>query len=92
MSDAIIVALITGLCSVLGSYLAIRKKSRDDDIKAAMREQRQEDKFEDIEEWMKRVDKKLDEHNGYAQKFADTAKSIAVIENTLAIQKKRGGA
>lgn len=89
MSDAVIVAVITGVCSVIGSYLAMRKKSRDDDSKAAAREQRQEDRFESIEKWMKNVDKKLDEHNGYAKKFADTSKDIALIQKDIEYLKKR---
>lgn len=67
MSDVIIVAIITGICSVVGQWLI----SREREIR--------------LDERLKSVEKKLDEHNGYAKKFEaiqiDIAKISTEIEN-----------
>lgn len=36
-----------------------------------------------LEMWMQTVDKKLDEHNGYAKRFEEIGKDIAVIKNDI---------
>lgn len=38
---------------------------------------------------MKEVEKRLDSHNGYAQKFAETAIDIAVLKQDIAFIKER---
>ncbi len=65
MSDVIIVAIITGLCSVFGQWLISRE-----------REAR-------MDERLKSVEKKLDLHNGYAEKFTDIQVSIAEISTEI---------
>lgn len=65
MSDVIIVAIITGICSVFGQWLI----SREREIR--------------LDERLKSVEKKLDEHNGYAQKFNDIQVDIAKISTKL---------
>lgn len=82
MSEAVIVALVTGICGVVGQYLISNKKSREDDIKDAQREQRQNDRMEVIE-------KKLDEHNGYAQKFGQIEKDITKIQKDVEYLRDR---
>lgn len=65
MSDVIIVAIITGICSVVGQWLI----SREREIR--------------LDERLKSVEKKLDEHNGYAQKFEAIQIDIAKISTKL---------
>ena len=36
-----------------------------------------------VEMWMQSVDKKLDEHNGYAKRFSEIGEDIAVIKNDI---------
>ena len=76
MSEAVVIALVTGACSVIGQYLISSKKSREDDIKDAQREQRQNDRMEVIEQ-------KLDEHNGYAKRFEQIEKDVTKINTRL---------
>ena len=38
---------------------------------------------------MARVDKKLDDHNGYAEKFASASKDIALIQKDIEYLKNR---
>lgn len=84
----IIVALITGICAVLGQYLISQKKTRDDEIKDAQREQKQLDQLEAMDERFKVIEKKLDEHNGYAEKFGEISTSIVAIRKDLEYLKK----
>ena len=65
MSEVIIVALITGFCSVVGQWLISRE-----------REAR-------MDERLKSVEKKLDEHNGYASKFETIQIDIAKISTEI---------
>ena len=81
MSEAIIIALITGICGVAGQYFISNKKSRENDIKDAQREQRQNDRMEVIE-------RKLDEHNGYAKKFENIEKAIIEISKDVEYLRK----
>lgn len=65
VSDVIIVAIITGICSVIGQWLL----SREREIR--------------LDERLKSVEKKLDEHNSYAQKFETIQIDIAKISTKL---------
>lgn len=74
LDPSILDTIIAGALAVVGSYVATsnanRKKSEEDLVREAEREQRQKDQLETI-------NKKLDEHNGYAKKFGEIEKSIA---------------
>ena len=85
MIENIIVASITGFLAVLGAYMGnvaiTRKKSREDAIREAEREARQS-------VVMERLEKKVDEHNGYAKKFEEIGKDIAVIKTEIEFLRK----
>lgn len=76
MSDAVIVALITGLCAVIGQWLISRKQNQDRETAEAVRDAK-------LEVRLASVEKKLDVHNGYAEKFAEIGADIAVIKNDI---------
>lgn len=65
----IIVALISSVGGIIGAYLAVQKGNREREIKDAQREQRQADRLDSIDEKIKRLEKKVDEHNEYGRKF-----------------------
>ena len=65
MSDVIIVAIITGICSVIGQWLI----SREREIR--------------LDERLKSVEKKLDEHNGYAKKIESIQIDLAKISTEI---------
>lgn len=75
----IITSLLAVIGSLIGTFSAISRKSRNDAIKEAEREQAQKDQFTMILEEQKKIKSRLDSHNGYAEKFADTTKDIAII-------------
>ena len=76
MSDPVLVALITGLCAVVGQWLISRSQNEKRKVDDAIRDARLEDR-------LKSVEKKLDEHNGYASRFATIQTDIAVIKNDI---------
>ena len=76
MSDPVLVALITGLCAVVGQWLISRSQNEKRKVEEAIRDARLEDR-------LKSVEKKLDEHNGYASRFATIQTDIAVIKNDI---------
>lgn len=76
MSDVIIVAIITGVCAVIGQWLITRQQTAKRRIDEAVRDAKLDDRLEGIE-------KRLDEHNRYAQRFADIQTDIAVIKNDI---------
>lgn len=83
MSEEVIVPLISGSLAIVGSfvgnYAIALKKSREDAIKEAEREQAQKDQLAMILEEQKKIKVRLDSHNGYAEKFAETTKNLAVM-------------
>lgn len=82
MSDVVIVALITGVCSVIGQWLISRSANEKRKVEEAVRDARLEDR-------LKAVERKLDVHNGYAEKFTEISTDIAVIKNDIKTLYKR---
>lgn len=82
MTETIICTIITAVAGVVGAYAAVQKGRREDAIKDAQREQRQADRLETIE-------RKLDEHNGYAEKLGDISKSIVAMQKDIEYLKSK---
>lgn len=76
MSDAVIVALITGVCAIFGQWLVGQSQSKQQKADEAVRDARIEDRIQAVET-------KLDTHNGYAQKISEIQTDIAVIKNDI---------
>lgn len=82
MSDAIIVALITAGASVICQMLINAKTKRDTETKQAVRDKEFEDRLENIE-------KRLDQHNHYAEKLGEISIALTAIKKD--IEYIRGG-
>ena len=84
MDNTIIVALITGICAVIGQWIisaqSVKRKKTDD----AVRDARLDDRLAGVE-------KRLDEHNRYAARFAEISTDIAVIKNDIKTLYKEKG-
>lgn len=76
MTESVIVAIITAVGAVLGQWIISSQAKRKTSIEEAKREQRLNDRLEVIEH-------KIDEHNGYAQKFGEVTTDIAVIRTEI---------
>lgn len=85
MGESIAVAVITGVLAVFGTWVGnvsvSRKKTREDAIREARRDQELKDKLD-------RLEKKVDEHNGWGEKFGEIKKDIAVIKTEIEILRK----
>lgn len=94
MSDAVITALIMAAASVICQFMISRsdrkKRSAEDAEKESKREIAEAVKEERLENRLKSIEKKLDIHNGYAEKLGNIEKSIAVIENDIKTLYKKG--
>lgn len=76
MSEGVLIALITGLCAVVGQWLISRNQNQQRKVEDAVRDARLDDRLAGVE-------KRLDEHNGYAKRFAEISTDIAVIKNDI---------
>ena len=81
---AIIGAVAVILSAILGYFSAVRKHEVED----AKREQEQKDLFKDIFKEMSSIEKRLDEHNHYAEKYVETAKTLVAIQKDIAFLKE----
>lgn len=95
-------AIISGAVAAVSSIIVqamisaaknkeLELKKMEADAKRATFEQEQRDEIAAIHVWMRTVNKKLDEHNNYAQKFGDAQRDIAVINAKIDILKQVKG-
>ena len=84
MSDAVTVAIITGVCAVIGQWLISHQQTTKRKIDDAVRDAKIDDRLQGIE-------KRLDEHNNYASKFSEIQTDIAVIKNDIKTLYKEKG-
>lgn len=76
MSDAIIVALITGLVTLSANLLSNWTTRKKDAIDNALRDQKIEDKLQTLSD-------RVDAHNGVMDKIANIEKAIVRIETKM---------
>lgn len=76
MSEAIIAALIGAVASIIVNLINNNRESKKRVREEARKEKGLEDRLESIE-------KKLDVHNGYAEKLGSIQIDIAVIKNEV---------
>lgn len=79
--SAIIVGIIALIGSVFSNLIIVRRKAQADAIKDMERETRQEDR-------MRSIEKKLDEHNHYAEKLGSIEKSIVAMQKDIEYLRK----
>lgn len=84
MSEAVLIAVITGVFAVIGQWLISRNANEKRKVDDAVRDARLDDRLAGVE-------KRLDEHNGYAKKFAEISTDIAVIKNDIETLYKEKG-
>lgn len=82
MTESVIVAIITAIGAVLGQWIISNATKKKQTIEEAKREQRLNDRLEVIEH-------KLDDHNGYAEKFTSVTTDIAVIKTEIQTIKEQ---
>ena len=83
MSEAVIVGLISVAGSVIVQLIVSFTKSQEANAKMAVHEQKQQDALEAVKDELVGVKKRLDAHNGYAEKFANATKDIAIVQKDI---------
>jgi len=78
----LIVCLINNRAQRLKFTEEIKKRDIERDKAEAVRDAK-------LEQWMKTVDKKLDTHNGYAEKFTAFGEDIAGIKASIEFLKEK---
>lgn len=76
MDNSIIVALITGGVTLTVNLAANWTARKRDAVQNAVRDQELKDKLDVLE-------KKVDEHNGYAKRFGEIEKAIVRIDTKM---------
>ena len=84
MSEAVLIAVITGVFAVIGQWIISRNASEKRKVEDAVRDARLDDRLAGVE-------KRLDEHNNYAARFSEIQTDIAVIKNDIKTLYKEKG-
>ena len=84
MSEGVLIALITGLCAVVGQWLISRSQNEKRKVDDAVRDARLDDRLAGVE-------RRLDLHNGYAERFSEIQTDISVIKNDIKTLYKEKG-
>lgn len=88
MDNTVINAIISGVVTLLVAYFGYLKIRKENDLKDAIREQKQMDRLDRIEDKIVTLSKKVDIHNGYAEKFSQISEDIALIKKDIEYLKK----
>ena len=87
----ILSTMITATASIVGAYFAVKKSNHEKEVQDARREERYNARIDNVEKTVNRLEEKVDEHNGYAEKFAKNSESLAVLATKIEhIEKKVG--
>lgn len=78
----VIASIISGLVAVVVCLVNNRAVASKQKIAEAQRDAR-------LELWMQTVDRKLDTHNGYAERFSDIKEDIAGIRASIEFLKEK---
>jgi hypothetical protein len=78
----VIASIISGLVAVIVCVLNNRAMANKQKIAEAQRDAK-------LEMWMQTVDRKLDTHNGYAERFSEIKEDIAGIRASIEFLKEK---
>ena len=81
ITEGIIIAVITGITSLLGNYILNRREITKEKVNKVKREQY-------IDLVLENIEKKLDEHNHYAKKFGEVEIALTGIKKDIEYLRK----
>lgn len=76
ITESIIVAIITGLFATAGVIISNSASNKKNAIEQAKRDTQLDDSI-------KELTKRVDAHNGYAEKFAQSTESISLLQKDV---------
>lgn len=80
MNATVLAALIGAIASIIVNLISVSTQRHKDAIKQARADQALQDRLASIET-------KLDQHNGYAEKFSDVTREFGNIRTDIAVIK-----
>lgn len=89
MNDAVLVGLISASGAIVSQIIISYSKTKETNATLAAHEQKQQDAIDNIHTELAEVKKRLDSHNGYAEKFANASKDIAVTQKDVEFIKEQ---
>ena len=75
--------------SIIVQCIISHAKARETNTNIAVHEQKQEDAINNINQQLAEVKRRLDSHNGYAEKFAKNTKDTAIMQKDIEFIKKQ---
>ncbi|MBP5311902.1 MAG: hypothetical protein J6112_03610 [Clostridia bacterium] len=92
MGTEIMVALITGVCAIIGQWMITRSESKKADVKRAQESEdravAQAVKDTELKNLLHGITERLDIHNGYAEKFSQMSVHFEEIDKVLVAMQK----
>lgn len=85
---SLISATIVAGFSFLGQIIINRKRSREEDVKDAKRQQYNDDRDDYFDNCIQKINKKLDEHNHYAKKFEEVNIKLTGMQKDIEYLRK----
>lgn len=76
ITENIIVAVVTGIFATVGVVVSNMASNRKNSVEQAKRDQKLEDKIQSLSN-------RVDIHNGYAEKFAESTNSINLLQKDI---------
>ena len=89
MSDVVLVGLISLAGSIIASIISSQTSQRETNATIAAHEQKQQDAIDGLRFEISEMKKRLDSHNGYAEKFAESSKDIALTKKDIEFIKEQ---
>lgn len=80
-------AIIVGVFNLRAQRIKFTQELKDRDVE---REKAEAVRDAELKMWMKEVDRKLDTHNGYAERFAEIGEDIAAIKTDVKNLYRKG--
>lgn len=80
--------VIAEAATIIGLLIKLSSDRKKHAIEQARRDQAITDELKDIRHDQARMEKKLDEHNGYAKLFSEQSENIAAIKKDIEWLKK----
>lgn len=81
--------VIAEAATIIGLLIKLSSDRKKNAIEQARRDQAITDELKDIRHDQARMEKKLDEHNGYAKLFSEQSENIAAIKKDIEWMKKK---
>lgn len=92
MATEVMVAIITGMCAIVGQWMITRSEGKRSDEKreADKRETavKQAIKDTELKNLLEAIEQRLDIHNSYAEKFAAISEHIEEVDKAIIAMQK----